>query len=457
MKKYFYVLLIIMLVPFSVRAEESKELTSSCKVLAGDKANKKIVDSDYGSFTDYAKDTKINITCEDNINYVYIYYNVKPTKGHIGKKEIGQNGYLHELIKLDKETKELSIEYDDEYSIADIYLFTKGDLPSWVEDWQTLTDQADLMLISTHADDEQLFFAGLLPLYADAGKKIEVIYFTNHYNNTMRYHEQLEGLWTVGIKYYPVISTFPDEYSESLEDAIANLKKAGFGEEDAMKYLVWNIRRFKPKVIVGHDEKGEYGHGQHILSTYILKDAIKKAGDKSFEKESAKNFGLWMPYKLYLHLYKDKQVTLDYDKPLDTFGGKTAFEVSKEGFAKHYSQQYTWFTAWLNGEDNEFKSATEIKEYNPAIYGLFYSSVGDDKNKNDLFENIKEKKEEPTEKKETKTKKVTPKVHKKHFNNSEIKSLKIIGIVIGVTLVLMYLTRPKKKKKKKKKTNRKRS
>ncbi|MBQ4178508.1 MAG: DUF4406 domain-containing protein, partial [Elusimicrobia bacterium] len=43
-----------------------------------------------------------------------------------------------------------------------------------------LLKQADMMLFSTHADDEHLWFAGLLPTYVDRGYDIQVVYFTNH-------------------------------------------------------------------------------------------------------------------------------------------------------------------------------------------------------------------------------------------------------------------------------------
>ena len=79
---------------------------------------------------------------------------------------------------------------------------------------------------------------------------------------------------------------------------------------------------------------------------------------------------------------------MDYDTPLNYYNGKTAYEVSKEGFSKHISQQWTWFTRWMNGTDNSFKKATEIKTYSPLDYGLYYTSVGNDIQKNDMMENI---------------------------------------------------------------------
>lgn len=68
--------------------------------------------------------------------------------------------------------------------------------------------------------------------------------------------------------------------------------------------------------------------------------------------------------------------------------GKTAYEVSKEGYSKHLSQQWTWFTDWINGKNNNYTKATDIKTYSPLKYGLFYSNVGEDIQKNDMFENI---------------------------------------------------------------------
>lgn len=74
--------------------------------------------------------------------------------------------------------------------------------------------------------------------------------------------------------------------------------------------------------------------------------------------------------------------------PLSILVGKTAYEVSKEGYSKHLSQQWTWFTDWINGKNNNYTKATDIKTYSPLKYGLFYSNVGEDIQKNDMLENI---------------------------------------------------------------------
>lgn len=426
--KKLYIFLLLIILPISVNA---KDITSNCKITIDDKEYSKITDDKYTTYQNFNKDNKLKIICDEDINYVYIYYNIKSSKGLLNEKQkVGENNFLHELIKLENISKEVTINYEEDYSIAEIYAFNNESLPDWVEDWKIL-DKADLMLFSTHADDEQLFFAGLMPTYIDKGKKIQVIYFTNHYNNTNRYHEQLEGLWAIGIKYYPIISTFPDAYSTTLEAATTNLEKAGYTRDDAIKYEVEQIRRFKPLVVVGHDEKGEYSHGQHILCTDTLKEAILKASDKEYDNNSIEKYNVWSISKLYLHLYDQNKIVLDYDTPLESYNGMTAYEVSKLGYAKHYSQQYTWFTAWLKGEKGEYTKASQIKTYNPAYYGLYYTTVGEDQNKNDMFENIVVK--NPTINFKEKSKEIINDIKNNNYN-----AYYFIGAFI-ITLILLII------------------
>ena len=438
MNKKLLVFLLFLLATVNVKAEEG-EITNECVITVNGEIHSKITDNRYSTYEIFNNEDILKISCKEKISHVYIYYDKKSTTGSINGIKVGANGYLHELIKLDNESNETFIFYDDKYSIADIYIFNTETLPDWVEDWESLSN-ADLMLFSSHGDDEQLFFAGLMPTYIDKGKKIQVVYFTNHYNNTNRYHEQLEGLWAIGIKYYPVFSVFPDAYSESIEDALNNLNLSGYTRDDALKYEVEQIRHYKPLVVVGHDENGEYGHGQHKLNTDVLKEAISKANDKQYDPESAQKYGTWQIQKLYLHLYGDKQIELDYDIPLDYYNGKTAYEISKLGYAKHYSQQYTWFTAWLNGDNNEFTSAKQIKKYNPALYGLYYSSVGDDVNYNDMFENVKKKEININVKESPNNGKVDIKknINKKNILSiigSSLISIAIVGIVLIINRV----------------------
>ncbi|MBR3838033.1 MAG: PIG-L family deacetylase [Clostridia bacterium] len=291
----------------------------------------------------------------------------------------------------------VTLRFDAQVSILEIYAFA-GETPSWVQKWQEPCGKADLCLMTTHADDEQLFFAGVLPYYAgERDLAVQVIYFTDHKNEPMRRHELLRGLWTVGVKNYPVISPFPDLYSESEAAAAGQFASRGFSREAVVSFQVEMLRRFQPLVVVGHDPLGEYGHGQHRLNSATLQEAVNIAGDAASFPESAEIYGVWEVPKTYLHLYPEQPIVLNWDIPLAAFGGKTAFQVTKEGFACHDSQQYTWFRRWLNGNAGEITAASQIKTHSPCQYGLYLSRVGEDVSKNDFFENLKSRKEQAEE------------------------------------------------------------
>lgn len=391
-KKWLFLLLLI---PLKVNALEATDITNDCIIKLNEQTNNKIIDKNYKTYQNVNKDSVINISSDSNIKGLYIIYEFKGYKGTISYNDknakIGTNGFAHEYINLDNSTKNITIKYEEDALISDIYVLSEGDIPSWVQDWNNPHEEADLLLFSTHADDEQLFFLGLIPTYVDRGLKVQVAYLVHHNDNQKRIHEQLNGLWTVGEKYYPVLGVIPDAYSESLEGAINNLKRVNLDEEYVIKFQTEQLRRFKPLVVIGHDELGEYSHGQHILNTHALKEAINRSNDKNYYQDL--NFEPWEVKKLYLHLYKENQIVMDYDTPLNGFNGRTAYEVSKEGYKCHESQQWTWFTAWINGKNNSYTKSTDINKYSPNIFGLYYTAVGNDQNKNDFFENIELRKE----------------------------------------------------------------
>lgn len=427
-------IIIAMMFPYMVQAEE---ITNKCNITIGNSSNEKITDNNYKTYVNKSKEDILTIECDNDIKNIYIIYHKEATKGKIitnnQKIDVGKNNYLHELIKIDTSKKAI-IEYENNYSIADIYIYNDDNLPEMVQNWETL-DTADLMLFSTHSDDEHIFFAGLLPTYVNEGKKIQIVYFTKHIDNVYRYHELLNGLWAAGIKYYPVISKFPDAWSTTKDEALKNLERKGFTLEDVIKFEVTQIRKYKPYVIVGHDEDGEYSHGQHILNTYVLKEAYKLASDKSYEVSALEP---WQIQKLYLHLYKENPIELNLDTPLDTFNGKTAYEVSKKAYTYHLSQQYTWFTDWLNGKNKEFTKATQIKKYSPCKYGLYYSNVGNDIDKNNMFENVKDTKTVIKEEQKKQSKDITIiDIPKKDYTLMYI--LTPIVIIVLIILVLKVL------------------
>ena len=52
------------------------------------------------------------------------------------------------------------------FAISELFLLGEGETPAWVQQWQPTVEDADLMLLFAHPDDEVLFFGGTLPYYA---------------------------------------------------------------------------------------------------------------------------------------------------------------------------------------------------------------------------------------------------------------------------------------------------
>lgn len=377
MKKLFIFLLLI---PMIVNAEERIDFLENTSIFINENATTKLSDNNYSTYITLNSEDTITIENTEMFNYVYIIYYVESMTGTINYNDtstkVGENQFLHECIKLDEETNKITINYNDTVRIKEIFLFNET-LPNWVQTWNKPLDNADILLFSTHSDDEHLFFAGLIPSMIASGKNIQVVYLTHHNDNPKRLDEQLNGLWAVGLRNYPVLGAFPDAYSESLNGATNNLAYAGFSLDDVINFQIDIIKRFKPLVIVNHDEAGEYSHGQHILNTHALKEALNLLEDE------------YKPEKVYLHLYAENSITMNYDIPLEYYNGMTAYEVSKLGYAEHDSQQYTWFTDWLKGKNNEYTKATDIKTYSPTKFGLYYSKNGNYETlDNDLFYDV---------------------------------------------------------------------
>lgn len=342
-----------------------------------------------GSFT---------LTHEAGIGSLYILFDLEygeytVTNEATGEvRTFGRDGYLHEFLDLEEAFGEVPVSVTVSFGngkarINELYVFTSGDVPSFVQKWEPPAEgEADLVLFSAHGDDEQLFFAGLLPYYsAELGYKVQVVYLTDHRNmGTRRMAEMLNGLWAVGIRNYPVMGIFGDYYSSSLAEAYMRYRNKGYTEEDLLSFVVENIRRFRPKVAVGHDLNGEYGHGMHMLYADYLCQAVEISADLEKFPESAEAYGVWDVPKTYLHLYQQNQITLNWDIPLESFDGMTAYEVTRDlGFPCHESQvkYYSWYF-----RDKE--TAADIVNYSPCEYGLYRSTVGEDAAKNDFFEHV---------------------------------------------------------------------
>lgn len=317
----------------------------------------------------------LTVESTEPITGLYLIWDRPPESwtGTAGSQTLsgGEYGFLHEYLPLESPVTRAELTLPEGSRCCDVYAFGAGGLPDWVQQWQPPLADADLLVLPTHADDEHLFFGGTMPYYAgELGKKVQVVYFTNHWAEPYRPHELLDGLWTVGIRNYPVMSSFVDQYADSLDYA-----RTLYDEEEAVAWQVQQLRRFKPEVVVGHDVNGEYGHGVHMYNADTLMQALELSVDPSYDPESAQEWGVWDVPKTYLHLWPENPIVMDWSQPLSAFGGKTAVEMARLGFAEHVSQQ-TFF---------------KVEDYGPydcRKFGLYRSLVGLDAQGGDFFENL---------------------------------------------------------------------
>lgn len=450
--------------------------TDTKYTVSGFSTQKNLSDYKRTTYTEAEEDSSVTLNRADGIAHIYIEFDRIPNGWSItsnGKNvDCGKERFLHDYIDVKKvlgaTPETVTLNFPKGTVIADIYAFSSGDLPDFVQIWNSPCEKADLLLISSHSDDEQLFFAGILPYYAiERDLNVQVAYIVQHFEaygseNHVRPHEQLDGLWKVGIKNYPVMSDFPDLYSKSTnrETAFKEAEKVfanvGVTFQDFKEYITENLRRFKPLVTVSHDLNGEYGHGTHVLCAAALTESIKLAKDSTQFPESAEKYGVWEVEKTYLHLYDQNKITMDWDTPLESLGGKTPFQVTQEGFGCHKSQHWTWFNDWIYGKTEKITTAKQITKYSPCKFGLYDSKVGLDTVGGDFMENIttykereeaeKIKAEQEALKKAEEEKKIKAEEEAKAKAESERKAIQkrktitIFCCAVVVIIILIILT-----------------
>lgn len=254
--------------------------------------------------------------------------------------------------------------------ICEVTVYSQGTLPEDVQVWREPAGQVDLMLLSAHPDDEVLWFGGLLPYYAGERQK-ECLVVCFAYNAYHRRLELLDSLWTCGVRAYPVFAGYQDYLTSTLKDMYQYWDKQSLYQDVCNLY-----RQYRPQVVVAHDKHGEYGHGAHQAVSDAARKATKLAADETQCVGTVKTLGVWQVPKVYIHLWEENQLAMDWHQPLAAFDGLTAQEVARRAYACHTSQQQKQWAVLDGGI------------YDNSLFGLFSSTVGPDVEKNDLFEHL---------------------------------------------------------------------
>ena len=277
------------------------------------------------------------------------------------------------MFELNAATKYIQVKMTaKDQSICRVRVYSAGELPNSVQYWLPPQEKVDMMVISTHQDDEVIFLGGTIP-YSDVvcGRPTITVYMANCTRS--RRGEALDCLWAMGSRHYPEFINLKDERLDSFD---ASVELWG-GKENILKEMVERIRRYKPEVIVTQDFNGEYGHNQHKVTARATPYAIEAAADPNQFPESYQKYGAWQVKKLYIHLYGENQIRMDWTSPREELNGYTLLKVAQIGMSKHASQ-------------TQYYTVKDGGKYDNALYGLYMTQVGADVKKDDFFENIPE-------------------------------------------------------------------
>ena len=371
------------LVSFAEANEQAQDVTSLSRSASteDERPVRRTRDNNVNTYAEYGAEETFSLTwpMEAGVRVVYVKWNALPDRvilvqsdenGNELSRETIEQPIFNDCYSVLPNARKLSLSCESGMRISEVTLFSEGTLPDGVYDWQPPYEKADLLVVSAHCDDELIFFGGMIPYYAGEQKlAVQVVYMANA--DRARVDEALNGLWHAGVRHSPVFLPFKDVYTEALRLALLN-----WGEEETTGELVGLIRRFQPDVIVSHDLEGEYGHGAHRATAYCLLQAVPLAADSSAFPDSEAQYGAWQAKKLYLHLYPENQITMNWNQPLEAFGGKTALEVANEAYHMHVSQ--------LEYHKNVYGTGP----YSSLLFGLVDSTVGQDAAKDDFFEHI---------------------------------------------------------------------
>ena len=392
MKKWLIALLTLLALSLSVAfAAEANDITEDCKFKVCSSGRKYTLMTDK-KYTSYWESNKIKtpwiaITAPEGkpIAGLYVCFGNMPESWEIQTSDDGKDWFtavpgdtrfLHAYVALPQPAQHVRLAVTSEKKTAlrinDLFVLSEGDLPDWVQVWQPTEEKADILFLSTHPDDELIFFGGAIPTYAvEQQRKVVVAYFSR--SNTTRSSELLNGLWHMGVRTYPVIGNFKDSYAKNLKAAY---KTAG-GKGKVNEWIVGLYRQYKPEVVVTQDTNGEYGHKQHMMIADAAQNCIALAANEDEFTASTIAYGTWQVKKLYLHLYPENQITFDWTVPLKSINGATGIELAEEAYTLHKTQASSGMSVTETGT-----------KYDNRVFGLAFTTVGEDVRKDDFLENI---------------------------------------------------------------------
>lgn len=379
-------LFVFALFPGGTRAEENDSLWRKCSYTSSDGNPKGLCELwDMNAESGYCikGPGELTVNWRDGVpaRMLYLAWRTLPEPfvltqragdGLVLKMDSGETWQMNQLYKLNPEARSVTLSSGANMDLCSVLVYGPGILPKNYHPWRPTPEKLDYLVIATHPDDDVLFLGAIVPLYGVSRELNGTILYTATRGIRYRCDEALNGAWVMGLRNHPIFAGFPNILPKEQKQ-----REKEFSVEKLTAYYVRVLRQYRPEVVVTQDEKGEYGHWQHINVSQAVRDAVALAADASYDPASAAQYGAFQVKKLYLHLYPEQKVTLDVYRPLSAFGGKDVLEIATAAFAEHRSQVKV-----------DHYRVSNDGFYRLSDFGLCYSAVGDDTGKNDLFEHV---------------------------------------------------------------------
>lgn len=377
-------------------AQEAEEITQECKIRACEDEIQldRLMDKNYKTawYTYTTGEHWLEVTAPEGKTIGSVYFQWKRNKDFVDypyypfQVEVYSQGewvvyhvekdntFMANYLELPNVTAFRVRDVDGRFNrlrLCELSVFGVGEKPDWVQVWEPAPERAELMVVAAHPDDEMLYMGGTIPYYAgELDKETVVVMLTC--GGFYRHLELLDALWLCGVRTYPVMVDMPDKVTSTTTQMYKY-----WSRNELYGAIVKAYRQFKPLVVVTHDVNGEYGHGAHKAAADAVRAASILAADPSEYEDSYEAYGVWDVPKIYLHLYHQGKIRMDWNQPLAFFDGKTALEMAEAGFQCHVSQR-----------DKKYLEVLDSGPYDNAEFGLYRSLVGEDVAKNDFFENL---------------------------------------------------------------------
>ena len=181
-------------------AEEAKDITDDCKITVSVYAQDKKNMLDNANLTMWetpkrSSYVEVETPKGQPAQGIYVKWGQNPLdviiqvpgeeRGEWVDVQTCNDKYQNQYIAFEKPLTHFRMQTAEKKVVMGIIKFQvlgEGELPDWVQTWEPPCTEADLLLISSHSDDEQLFFAGILPYYAvERQMEVQVAYVVQHF------------------------------------------------------------------------------------------------------------------------------------------------------------------------------------------------------------------------------------------------------------------------------------